>query len=343
MREAFVGQLGRLEILHPLVHVVPATTPAQRELRQRLRQDVALQLLVDLRALRRVGCPQPALNGEPYYSGYVDARGLGGGRGYQYGATGGTEKDDQFVRSSMYGSFLSGGLGGHVYGAEGIWGADIEPAAPIKMWDAFQWNSGKQMQHLRTFAMSIGKRYQEPKLVLFSGAFPTACGTGQAAMGPFYCPLDQKIYIDLAFYEQLKRQFQAPGDFAQAYVIAHEVGHHVQNLMGIMDKVDQMRSSGTQAQANALSVRVELQADCFAGVWAKNADKARSILESGDVEAALNAATAIGDDALQKQSQGYVVPDSFTHGSSAQRVRWFKRGYQTGNLNQCDTFNADEL
>jgi predicted metalloprotease len=171
-----------------------------------------------------------------------------------------------------------------------------------------------------------GKQYVEPTLVLFSGATRTACGVGQAAMGPFYCPADQKVYIDLAFYQELKTRFKAPGDFAQAYVIAHEVGHHVQNLLGISEKVQAARERAGERQANALSVRLELQADCLAGVWAKNADAARGILEAGDVEEALRAASAIGDDTLQKQAQGYAVPDSFTHGSAEQRVRWFKRG-----------------
>lgn len=188
-----------------------------------------------------------------------------------------------------------------------------------------------------------GGRYVEPKLVLFSGRTPTACGTGQSAMGPFYCPGDQKIYIDLSFYRLMQQRFNVSGEFAQAYVIAHEVGHHVQNLMGITDKVDSTRQRMTEAQANALSVRLELQADCFAGVWAHHADRARSILESGDVEAALNAASAIGDDALQRQSQGEVVPDSFTHGTSAQRVRWFRRGIENGQVASCNTFNAEQL
>jgi predicted metalloprotease len=179
--------------------------------------------------------------------------------------------------------------------------------------------------------------------VLFSGRTQTACGTGQTASGPFYCPGDRKIYIDLSFYRLMQERFKVSGEFAQAYVIAHEVGHHVQNLMGIMDKVDQLRRKSTPTQGNALSVKVELQADCFAGVWAKNADKARSILENGDVETALNAATAIGDDALQKQAQGYVVPDSFTHGTSAQRVRWFKRGLDSGQVSACNTFDARSL
>ncbi len=188
-----------------------------------------------------------------------------------------------------------------------------------------------------------GGRYQQPKLVLFRGATATACGTGQAAMGPFYCPADQKVYIDLGFYETLKNQLGAPGEFAQAYVIAHEVGHHVQNLLGISEKVDQQRGRVSQAQYNQLSVRLELQADCFAGVWANHAQSARQILENGDIEAAMNAAAKIGDDALQKQSQGHVVPDSFTHGTSAQRVRWFTNGLQNGNVKACDTFSTRSL
>lgn len=188
-----------------------------------------------------------------------------------------------------------------------------------------------------------GKQYREPKLVLFSGAYPTACGMGDAAMGPFYCPGDQKVYIDLSFYEQLQSRFQAPGDFAQAYVIAHEVGHHVQNLLGIADQVQQARQRGSEAEGNALSVRLELQADCFAGLWANHADSARQVLEQGDVEEALRAATAIGDDTLQKQARGRVVPESFTHGSAEQRVRWFRRGLEKGDIASCDTFAAATL
>lgn len=189
----------------------------------------------------------------------------------------------------------------------------------------------------------MGGTYRDPKLVLFRGSYPTACGQGQAAMGPFYCPGDQKVYIDLSFYETMKTRLGAPGDFAQAYVIAHEVGHHVQNLMGITEKVDAMRGRASPAQHNAMSVRLELQADCLAGVWAHHAQQARQVLEQGDVEEALNAATQIGDDALQRHSQGTVVPESFTHGTSAQRVTWFKRGLQTGSLQQCDTFAARQL
>lgn len=190
---------------------------------------------------------------------------------------------------------------------------------------------------------SNGASYPQPKLVLFSGQTPTACGTGQSATGPFYCPGDQKVYIDLSFFRLMQQRFNVSGEFAQAYVIAHEVGHHVQHVMGIMDKVDEIRRRGSSSQANALSVRLELQADCFAGVWAHHAHEARSILERGDVQAALNAATAIGDDALQKQAQGYAVPDSFTHGTSAQRVRWFQRGIESGQVAACNTFEAQQL
>jgi predicted metalloprotease len=189
----------------------------------------------------------------------------------------------------------------------------------------------------------LGGSYREPKLRLFRGAEPTACGYGQSAMGPFYCPGDEKVYIDLAFYETMRSRMGAPGDFAQAYVIAHEVGHHVQHLMGITGKVDGLRGRVSEVQQNALSVRLELQADCLAGVWAHHAHNARQILEQGDVEEALNAAAQIGDDTLQRRSQGHVVPESFTHGSSAQRVRWFRQGLQTGSVEQCNTFEARQL
>lgn len=188
-----------------------------------------------------------------------------------------------------------------------------------------------------------GRTYQAPTLVLFSGATRSACGLGQAAMGPFYCPADQKAYIDLAFYEQLHTRFRAPGDFAQAYVIAHEVGHHVQNLLGISDEVRRLQQELPAAEGNALSVRLELQADCLAGVWALRADEARDILEAGDVEEALNAASAIGDDTLQRQSTGTVVPESFTHGTSEQRQRWFRIGLGSGDPDSCDTFSAEYL
>jgi len=188
-----------------------------------------------------------------------------------------------------------------------------------------------------------GQQYQVPTLVLFSGSVQSACGFAQAAMGPFYCPADQKAYIDLSFYQDLRDRFQAPGDFAQAYVLAHEVGHHVQNLLGVSDKVQQARQQVGEAEGNALSVRLELQADCLAGVWANRADRTRQILEQGDIEEALAAASAIGDDRLQQQSRGYVTPDSFTHGSAEQRVRWFKRGLAAGQLDACDTFGARSL
>jgi uncharacterized protein len=188
-----------------------------------------------------------------------------------------------------------------------------------------------------------GQTYRAPKLVLFRGAIPTACGTGQSAMGPFYCPGDAKVYIDLGFFDTLQRRLGAPGDFAQAYVIAHEVGHHVQSLMGISDQVDRLRSRVSQAQANALSVRVELQADCFAGVWAHHSQQSKNWLEQGDIEEALNAASRIGDDTLQRSSRGAVVPESFTHGTSAQRVGWFKRGYAQGSVKGCNTFEDRSL
>jgi hypothetical protein len=188
-----------------------------------------------------------------------------------------------------------------------------------------------------------GATYHDPKLVLFRGAIRTSCGAGQAAMGPFYCPADQKVYIDLSFYQTLKDQLGAPGEFAEAYVIAHEVGHHVQDELGITQKVDAARARMNAAQANALSVRVELQADCFAGVWANHAQKARNIIEQGDIESAMNAAAKIGDDALQKAAGRAVVPESFTHGTSAQRQRWFMNGYQIGTVKACDTFSARTL
>lgn len=189
-----------------------------------------------------------------------------------------------------------------------------------------------------------GHQYPAPKLVLFTGQTSTACGAGQAAMGPFYCPADRKVYIDLSFYQEMKNRFNAPGDFAQAYVIAHEVGHHIQNLMGTSEQVQRARQSApSEAEANQYSVRLELQADCYAGVWANHADGENRILEAGDVEEAMTAAAAIGDDALQKKAQGYAVPDSFTHGTSQQRMRWFNQGLSTGDVNQCNTFERNAL
>jgi len=189
----------------------------------------------------------------------------------------------------------------------------------------------------------LGARYREPKLVLFSGSVRSACGTGMSAMGPFYCPADEKVYIDLDFYRELKNRFRAPGDFAQAYVVAHEVGHHVQKLLGIADKVEAAKRRMGKKDGNALQVRMELQADCFAGVWAHQLQTDKGLIESGDIDEALRAASAIGDDRIQKQTQGYVVPDSFTHGSSDQRARWFRRGYENGTVQVCDTFNTDKL
>ena len=195
----------------------------------------------------------------------------------------------------------------------------------------------------RELFKASGRQYEDPKLVLFSGAVQSACGFAQAAVGPFYCPADHKVYIDLGFYRELRERFHAPGEFAEAYVIAHEVGHHVQNLLGISNKVHAAQQRGSEQHANALSVRLELQADCLAGVWAYHADRARHILEAGDIDAGLNAASQIGDDRMQLRARGYVSPDSFTHGSSEQRVRWFKRGLETGGTKACDTFGTAQL
>jgi uncharacterized protein len=193
----------------------------------------------------------------------------------------------------------------------------------------------------RELFKQMGRTYREPTLVLFSGQVGSACGFAQAAMGPFYCPADAKVYVDLSFYQELRQRFGAPGDFAQAYVIAHEVGHHVQNQLGIAEQVQNARQQVDESQANALSVMMELQADCLAGVWANHTEQAQQILEQGDIEEGLNAAAAIGDDRIQRQTQGYVVPDAFTHGSSAQRVHWFREGLDSGEVQTCDTFNAD--
>jgi uncharacterized protein len=195
----------------------------------------------------------------------------------------------------------------------------------------------------RELFREMGRKYEDPKLVLFSGQTDSACGFASAAMGPFYCPLDQKVYLDLEFLDELRTRFGAPGNFAQAYVVAHEIGHHVQNQLGIMQKVQAARARLNEREANELSVRLELQADFLAGVWAHHAQRMRNILEAGDIDAALRAATAIGDDRLQKQAKGYVVPDSFTHGTSDQRARWFRRGFETGDISAGDTFNAQEL
>ena len=187
----------------------------------------------------------------------------------------------------------------------------------------------------------MGKTYVKPKLVIFSDATTSGCGEASSSTGPFYCPADQQVYLDMAFFTELRTRFNAAGDFANAYVIAHEVGHHVQNLLGISDKVHELQERGNQVEANRLSVRLELQADFFAGVWAHHAQEMKNILQAGDIEEALNAATAIGDDKLQMQAQGHVVPDAFTHGTSAQRVAWFKKGFDTGDMNQGDTFGSN--
>lgn len=189
----------------------------------------------------------------------------------------------------------------------------------------------------------MGAKYQPPKLVAFTGRTNTACGTGQAAMGPFYCPGDQKVYLDMAFFREMERRFSVGGDFARAYVIAHEIGHHVQKLTGVSDKTDAMRQRLSEKEFNKVSVRVELQADCYAGAWAYHANRAKPFLDPQDIDEALKAANAIGDDMLQKQARGVVVPDSFTHGTSAQRIRWFKTGFETGNLKACDTFAARDV
>jgi uncharacterized protein len=188
-----------------------------------------------------------------------------------------------------------------------------------------------------------GLKYVDPRLVLYRGATRSACGAGQAAMGPFYCPADQKVYLDLSFFDELRQRHGAPGDFAQAYVIAHEIGHHVQNLLGTSTKVHKAKQGLSETAGNKLSVRLELQADCYAGIWANHAERSRQLLEQGDIQEGLTAASAIGDDRLQKEARGYVSPDSFTHGSSAQRVSWFERGYRQGTLQACDTFSATDL
>jgi predicted metalloprotease len=195
----------------------------------------------------------------------------------------------------------------------------------------------------RVLFRDMGRQYKEPRLVLFSGAVNSACGMAQSASGPFYCPPDQKVYLDMSFFRDLQNRFRAPGDFAQAYVIAHEVGHHVQTLLGTSQKVRGLQERASERERNALSVRQELQADCFAGVWAFHANRSRQVLEAGDVEEGLNAAAAIGDDRLQRQSRGTVVPDAFTHGTSAQRVRWFKQGLEAGDVRQCDTFSTRQM
>lgn len=278
-----------------------------------------------------------------------DARGQsgGGGGGRRLGGGG---------RSIGIGTIVVALIGGWIFGINpltilGLLGGD---AAPVVQQQAPAARPPAEDALARFVSMVLadtedvwreqfraaGSTYREPKLRLYDGTSVTACGTGQAAMGPFYCPADEKIYIDLSFYNTLHQQLGAPGDFAQAYVIAHEVAHHVQNLMGISAKVEEARRRASTAGANALSVRLELQADCLAGVWAHHAQRARQVLETGDIEEGLKAASAIGDDTLQRNARGRVVPESFTHGTSQQRVGWFKRGLQAGVVAQCDTFRA---
>jgi predicted metalloprotease len=239
-------------------------------------------------------------------------------------------------------SLLTGGTSSNVQSAPG------EPAQPPPVDDAqakFVSQILRSTETVWTTAFrETGRNYEDPKLRLFRDSYPTACGQGEAAAGPFYCPKDHIVYLDLGFFDVMTRQLGAPGQFAHAYVIAHEVGHHVQNLLGILDKIDAQRERGSDAQANALSVRLELQADCFAGVWATRSQKEQGWrLESGDIESALNAASQIGDDTLQRRSRGTIVPESFTHGTSAQRVSWFKRGVVSGKIDGCNTFAAPQL
>jgi uncharacterized protein len=288
-----------------------------------------------------------------------DRRGGGGGGGYRDGGLGG-------LLGSLLGSRL--GVGTIVVALLGGWALGINPltilgllsgnGAPTELVQQAPAHRPPADDRMAAFVSTVladtedvwtdvfkqgGATYRNPKLVLFRDSTPTACGQGQSAMGPFYCPADQKVYIDLGFYETLQKQLGAPGDFAQAYVIAHEVGHHVQSLLGISAKVQEARSRANEAQGNALSVRLELQADCFAGVWAHHANNARQLLEEGDVAEAMNAAAKIGDDALQRGSGRAVVPESFTHGTSAQRQRWFDKGLQGGSVKGCDTFSSRTL
>jgi uncharacterized protein len=272
--------------------------------------------------------------------------------------------DRRSVRLS--GKMKGGGIGIVILALIGMY-FGIDPSVILQQGANLTGNSGTQQEHYQptaaenaladfvsvvladtedtwdTIFRQQGGRYQKPTLVLFTGAVKSACGFAQAATGPFYCPADRKVYIDLSFYRDLKNKLGAPGDFAQAYVIAHEIGHHVQNLLGISDKVHQRRNQLSQTDYNKLSVQVELQADCFSGVWANHAQKMRNILEPGDIEEALNAASMIGDDRLQKHATGRITPDSFTHGSSEQRVRWFKQGFSTGDMTSCNTFKTKRL
>lgn len=291
------------------------------------------------------------MDGEQESSNVEDARGSGGGGGgFSFGGG----------RGIGLGTVAIALVAGWVFGINpltvlgllsGGGGAPVQQSAPAQAPPAGDAQAKFMSQVLHSTETvwtdvfrSAGKTYEPPKLRLFSGSEPTACGQGDAAMGPFYCPGDRKVYLDMSFFRVMEQRLGAPGQFAQAYVVAHEVGHHVQNLLGISDKVDAVRQRGSEAQANAMSVRLELQADCFAGVWAKRAQAVSTWrLEQGDIETALNAASQIGDDTLQRKSRGTVVPESFTHGTSAQRVGWFKRGFESGSPDQCGTFEARQL
>ncbi|HYP33888.1 MAG TPA: neutral zinc metallopeptidase [Burkholderiaceae bacterium] len=281
-----------------------------------------------------------------------DQDGGGGGGGIGFGGFG--------VRHIGIGTIVIALIGGWVLGINPLTilgllsggGVQVQQSAPAQV-PSGQHTHTPQDDRMKAFVSTVladtedvwtqvfkerGGTYRDPKLVLFRNATPTACGRGESATGPFYCPGDEKVYIDLSFYDLLRTKLGAPGDFAQAYVIAHEVGHHVQKLLGISDKVDAARSRSDEVRSNALSVRMELQADCFAGIWANRAQATKNIIEAGDIDQALNAASQIGDDTLQRKASGTVQPDTFTHGTSAQRVHWFKQGYETGQIEQCDTF-----
>jgi len=294
------------------------------------------------------------MDGQEESSNVEDVRGMGGGGGGGFSFGGGRGIGLGTVAVALIAGWIFGinpltvlGLlsGG---GGESVQTAPRQPGPPPPSTDPQAKFVSQVLRSTEQVWTDVfqqnGRTYQAPKLRLFSGSFPTACGQGQAAMGPFYCPGDRIVYLDMSFFQVMSQRLGAPGQFAQAYVIGHEVGHHVQNLLGITDKVDQMRGRGSEAQANAMSVRVELQADCFAGVWATRSQQENGWrLDPGDIDTALNAASQIGDDTLQRKSRGQVVPESFTHGTSAQRVSWFKRGVQSGDISQCNTFEARNL
>ncbi len=285
------------------------------------------------------------IGGERQSENVEDRRGSGGGRGVGVGGLGIGGVVIALIASYFFGidpSAILGTLEGGPTQSRDAGPAPKPPGTDEQAVFVSRVLASTEDAWNQLFA-EAGKRYQPPKLVLFTGTYPTACGTGQAAAGPFYCPGDHKVYIDLRFYKLMRERFRASGDFAEAYVIAHEVGHHVQQQLGVTAQMEARRGRISKEAYNALSVRLELQADCFAGVWANRANRTKPILEPGDVEEAVNAASAIGDDTLQKQTQGHAVPDSFTHGTSAQRVRWLRRGLETGDPNACDTFKATQL